>query len=282
MRLIGDARANLILYGHIHYASSGTVHGQRLASIGATGFPFDRDQRAAYAIVTWDGTAWRVAHRRVDYDVQAVIDDLHDSGAPFADLAAGRLQLCDGPATRARAMMLGRRRTEIGGVVSPEQQSKRKQSGCIADFSGDAAFLAHNLTTGAEIGHRPDAVMPTASTIKLLVLAELYAQVEAGDIRLDDPVTMIAEDRHGGSGILKDLSPTLVATVHDHATLMTALSDNTSTAVLVRLLGLDRILASARAWGMDGDDRHLHWHDARVRDEHPARHRAIVDLIADG
>jgi protein phosphatase len=92
VRLIGDARANLILYGHIHYASSGTIRGQRHASIGATGFPFDRDQRAAYAIVTWDGTTWRVAHRRVVYDVQAVIDDLHGSGAPFTDLAAGRLR----------------------------------------------------------------------------------------------------------------------------------------------------------------------------------------------
>ena len=92
MRLIGDERANLILYGHIHYASSGVVRGQRLASIGATGFPFDRDQRAAYAIVTWDGTAWQVSHRRVAYDVQPVIDDLRDSGAPFTNLAAGRLR----------------------------------------------------------------------------------------------------------------------------------------------------------------------------------------------
>jgi 3',5'-cyclic AMP phosphodiesterase CpdA len=92
VHLIGDARANLILYGHIHFASSGTVRGQRLASIGAIGFPFDGDQRAAYAIVTWDGQAWRVGHRRVPYDVQAVIDDLRGSGAPFAELAMGRLQ----------------------------------------------------------------------------------------------------------------------------------------------------------------------------------------------
>jgi predicted phosphodiesterase len=70
VRLIGGARANLILYGHIHYASSGTVRGQRLASIGAVGFPFDQDQRAAYAFVTWDGQNWRVEHRRVAYDVQ--------------------------------------------------------------------------------------------------------------------------------------------------------------------------------------------------------------------
>lgn len=92
VQLIGDARANLILYGHIHFASSGTVRGRRLASIGAIGFPFDHDQRAAYAIVTWDGQEWHVAHRRVPYDVQAVIADLRGSGAPFAALAAGRLR----------------------------------------------------------------------------------------------------------------------------------------------------------------------------------------------
>ncbi|MGI8687178.1 MAG: serine hydrolase [Thermomicrobiales bacterium] len=134
--------------------------------------------------------------------------------------------------------------------MSDEQTVEQTAERLIADFSGEAAFLARNLVTGAEIGYRPDAVMPTASTIKLLVLAELYRQVEAGIVRLDDPVTMLAEDRQGGSGILKDLSADLIATVRDHAILMTALSDNTSTAVLVRLLGRERILQSAREWGM--------------------------------
>ncbi len=44
----------------------------------------------------------------------------------------------------------------------------------IGAFAGEAAFFAHNLRTGAAIGHEPDRVMPTASTIKLLVLAEFY------------------------------------------------------------------------------------------------------------
>lgn len=92
VRLIGDARANLILYGHIHYASSGTVRGQRLASIGATGFPFDGDQRAAYAFVTWDGREWRVAHRRVQYDVRSVIEELRGIDVPFAPRSARRLE----------------------------------------------------------------------------------------------------------------------------------------------------------------------------------------------
>ena len=89
--LIGEARANLILYGHIHYASSGTIRGQRLASIGAVGFPFDGDPRAAYALVNWDGQMWRVAHRRVAYDHLAVIASLQQAGIPRADLFARRL-----------------------------------------------------------------------------------------------------------------------------------------------------------------------------------------------
>ena len=89
--LIGEARANLILYGHIHYASSGTIRGQRLASIGAVGFPFDGDRRAAYALVSWDGHAWQVAHRRVAYDHLAVIAALRQVDAPRADLFARRL-----------------------------------------------------------------------------------------------------------------------------------------------------------------------------------------------
>lgn len=118
-------------------------------------------------------------------------------------------------------------------------------------FEGEAAFYARNLTTGEEFGYRPDAFMPTASTIKLLVLAELFRRVGAGDITLDGVSGMLQDDQRGGSGILKDLSAHLELPVRDYATLMIALSDNTATAVLVRLLGRERILQSAREWGLE-------------------------------
>jgi len=51
LALVGGARADPILSGHIHYASAGAVRGQRVASIGSAGFPFDGDHRAAYALV---------------------------------------------------------------------------------------------------------------------------------------------------------------------------------------------------------------------------------------
>lgn len=119
------------------------------------------------------------------------------------------------------------------------------------NFEGDAAFYARNLTTGEEAGYRDRNVMPAASTIKLLVLAELFRQVEDGSVDLNATVDILPDDQRGGSGILKDLSPSTTITVRDHATLMIALSDNTATSVLVRLLGRKQILESARHWGMD-------------------------------
>jgi predicted phosphodiesterase len=90
--LLGDARANLILYGHIHCFTSGTVRGRRVASVGSVGFPADRDRRAAYALVTWDGGNWHVAPRRVPYDYQAVIAEYADLDIPRKEIFIHRLR----------------------------------------------------------------------------------------------------------------------------------------------------------------------------------------------
>ncbi len=147
-------------------------------------------------------------------------------------------------------------------------------------FDGYVAFLARNLGSGEEIGFRAERVMPTASTIKVVVLAELFRQVEAGEVELDATVELLAEDRRGGSGILKDLSREVLATVRDHATMMIALSDNTATALLVRLLGRDRILASAHEWGMtDTSASFERGPDGTARDYAASTPRDLVHLM---
>ena len=117
-------------------------------------------------------------------------------------------------------------------------------------FSGEFAFAARNLASGEEVGLDPDRVMPTASTIKLCVLAELFRVLDACTLTPGQRIDLVPEDYRGGSGILKDLEPGLRPTVHDLATLMVALSDNVATAALVRLLGARQIVESARGWGM--------------------------------
>lgn len=82
IKMLAGERANLIVYGHIHYVSHGTVSGQRIASIGTVGLPFDGDARAGYSLVEWNGVDWHLEHRRVAYDRQPVIQALLDSDMP--------------------------------------------------------------------------------------------------------------------------------------------------------------------------------------------------------
>ena len=82
--LLGTAKANLIVYGHIHYASSSLVQGQRLASVGSVGSPTDGDQRAAYALIAWERSTWRITHRRVSYAYERTAQEVECSGQPMA------------------------------------------------------------------------------------------------------------------------------------------------------------------------------------------------------
>lgn len=83
--MIGDAVANLIVFGHIHSASEGAVAGQPVRSVGSVGFPWDGDPRAAYAIAEWRDGGWNVDDIRVAYDHEAVADEIESSEIPDAD-----------------------------------------------------------------------------------------------------------------------------------------------------------------------------------------------------
>jgi beta-lactamase class A len=111
----------------------------------------------------------------------------------------------------------------------------------IADFPGTAGVYAKNLTTGEEIAVDPDTVRPTASTIKVPILIELYRQVEAGTVSLDDTLTTNEENSTKGSGILRDLSLGITMRLEDLATLMIVVSDNQATNMLIDLLGKENI-----------------------------------------
>ena len=90
-KLIGDAKANLIVAGHLHHASYGVPCGQRYCIINSAGFPFDGDHRIGYAIVRWHGQEWQVENHRLNYDYHKVVEDLRRCGAPFGELSAQRI-----------------------------------------------------------------------------------------------------------------------------------------------------------------------------------------------
>jgi predicted phosphodiesterase len=88
--LLDGVDAEVVAFGHYHVPFTRRVEPWTLVDVASVGLPRDGDQRAVYAIVTWDG-AWRVEHRRVPFDIQAVARDYREVGFPGAEHAAASL-----------------------------------------------------------------------------------------------------------------------------------------------------------------------------------------------
>jgi predicted phosphodiesterase len=81
---IGDTKAAVIAFGHVHIAYSRQLGETLLVDVSAVGNPKDRDLRCKYAILSWDGDSgrWRAEHRRLDYPLAATADQVLTSGLP--------------------------------------------------------------------------------------------------------------------------------------------------------------------------------------------------------
>lgn len=98
-----------------------------------------------------------------------------------------------------------------------------------------------HLDSGETFTFNADHDFPSASTVKILILAALVEAVEKGRLSLDDKLGASADIRLGGSGVVNWLDSKLELTLRDHAWLMTAISDNSSSNVLMNAVGIPEI-----------------------------------------
>ena len=116
---------------------------------------------------------------------------------------------------------------------------------------GNVSVVAKSLTDNRELLIRPDRVFPSASTIKLYIMSELFRQQKAGLLSLSDTITLTDEAKVGGDGILKELRGGHRFELSELCTLMIILSDNTATNLLIDRLGLDKINEQIHRLGME-------------------------------
>jgi beta-lactamase class A len=108
--------------------------------------------------------------------------------------------------------------------------------------------IAWNGATAAE--RHGDRRFRAASTVKIPTMVELFRQVDAGRVRLDDRRSLRDDDRTPGSGVLQHLHTGIALTLDDLCTLMIAISDNTATNILLDVVGVDHVQATMRSLGM--------------------------------
>jgi beta-lactamase class A len=148
-------------------------------------------------------------------------------------------------------------------------------------LNGVAGYVILDLTSGDRIVHLDRAVFPTASTIKLAIVYELFKQAQEGKIHLEERITLDRAKAVGGSGVLFEMgTPTL--SINDYATLMVTLSDNTATNVLIDRLGMADITRRMQTLGLSETRLRRHMMDtaaAKRGDENVSTPNELVELL---
>jgi predicted phosphodiesterase len=83
--------AEVVAFGHYHVPFVRRLDQWTLVDVASVGMPRDGDQRAVYAVLTWERGACQIEHRRVPFEIEAVARDYGDVGFPDAKEAAQRL-----------------------------------------------------------------------------------------------------------------------------------------------------------------------------------------------
>jgi len=108
-----------------------------------------------------------------------------------------------------------------------------------------------DLSTGQKYLLHADEVLPTASSIKIAILAELYRQAQQGKLNLGDLYTLQQSDIVGGSGIAEALTPGVTRlTIRDVAALMISVSDNSATNIIIDRVGMENVNALLDSLGL--------------------------------
>jgi beta-lactamase class A len=116
------------------------------------------------------------------------------------------------------------------------------------NLDGVMGYAIIDLTTGDRFARLDTQIFPTASTIKLGVLYELFKRADEGRVKLDEQL-QLDRARAVPGGILFELgTPTL--SLLDYANLMVIESDNTATNVLIEKLGMEAVTDRMAALGL--------------------------------
>lgn len=139
---------------------------------------------------------------------------------------------------------------------APQTELEAQVHEIAASHHGRVALYARQLRTGQSVALDPDAVVQTASVIKLAILYEAMEQVRAGTAHWGDTVHLAPGDGVSGSGVLLFFDAPQTLTLKDVLTLMVIMSDNTAANLAITRLGLDNINNRISSLGLK--DTHLY------------------------
>lgn len=118
-------------------------------------------------------------------------------------------------------------------------------------IDGRVSLYARNLDSGRDVAINADEPVRTASTIKLPIACAVAKFVADGRHAWSDRLTIRAEDKVSGSGVLADFSDGESISLRDATTLMIIVSDNTATNLILDRVGGDPVNEYLASLGLE-------------------------------
>jgi beta-lactamase class A len=170
--------------------------------------------------------------------------------AGFAATIVGALALAVLPGACARAQA-GQSSSAVPRRAAVDTAALRRSLDSLASaHHGTVGYAVIDIDGGIRLSRRGDETFPTASLIKVPVLVTVYDLVAQKKLSLDDRLTVLPIDKVPGSGQLQFLHDGAEITVHDAAWLMSTLSDNTATNLLLDRIIIRRVWDKMEALGL--------------------------------
>ena len=116
---------------------------------------------------------------------------------------------------------------------------------------GHLGFYYRNLVTGFEYGVREEEAYLAASVIKFPLLLHVLEKAAAGEISLDQKLTVEDWEKMPSCGALNQFTGPVEVDIRTLCRLMTVISDNTATNKLIRFCGIDSANAAFRRMGLE-------------------------------
>lgn len=135
-------------------------------------------------------------------------------------------------------------------MPAPFEELQARLKVAAAHVQARVGIAIEDLATGTTSGVNMNASMPAASTIKVPVMVEVFQQMAAGKVDLNQIVHLRASDRDWGWGDLCDAPLGSAYSVSQLLWKMITESDNTATNMLIRLVGRQSINETMQSLGL--------------------------------
>lgn len=135
------------------------------------------------------------------------------------------------------------------GLPANPNPLKAKLDTVAMSFHGRLGYHVIDLKTGESFGYRDTERYPSASTIKTVLMIEVFNQIEEGKLKWDEKLTVPDIGKRNDSMWAAHMLEGTQVNIDGLCQLMMNVSDNTATVMLAGRLGVEEVEKRMLDWG---------------------------------